>query len=147
MSLSSGSPPGLFTMCGGDIGHIWFCASPVVQGPQAIIPTGALNDNHWGPAGLHWAKAEGEVRTSRVPEGEGGKVSRACSHALWLANDSPSVGRAAGARTGGDAAGQTEVCGGSSGKPTVIRERKNRHTILLQNHYIQLTNKPGRCGG
>lgn len=76
----------------------------------------------------------------------GGKARRACSHALWLRSDSPSVRPAAGA--GGDAAGQREeVCGGSLGKSTVIRERKNRHTVLLQNHYIQLTNKPGQCGG
>lgn len=75
----------------------------------------------------------------------GGKASRACSHALWLTSDSPSVRPAVGA--GGDAAGQREVCGRSLGKSTVIRERKKRHIVLLQNHYIQLTNKPGQCGG
>lgn len=47
LSLSSGSPLGLFMMCFGDIGHVWVRASPLLRGPQAIIPTGAPDDTHW----------------------------------------------------------------------------------------------------
>lgn len=126
-------------------GVLWRWARLVLHvshgGSQAVIPTGPLNDTYSGPAGLGWAKAGGGWGPRRVPRAGECKVSRACSHALWLRSDPPSVGPAAGAgRRGGGVRRARE-------SPVIRENRKNRHAVSLQNHYIQLINKPGGEGG
>lgn len=64
-----------------DIGHIQPCASPVAQGAQAIIPTGAECHPYAGALLAGTRPRLGEGRTGW--ESLGCKVSRACSHALW----------------------------------------------------------------
>lgn len=80
----------MFPVHCGHIRHIQSCASPVAQGPQAVLPTGALLCYPHTEALLAGTGPRlGEVR--RGCESQACKVSRACSHAPRLRSDSPSA--------------------------------------------------------